>query len=465
MIKKSILIAILFMHLALIPALAAPPAQDGQILHVVQPGETLFAIAQRYGTTIDAIIAANQLDNPDSLVIGQKLVIPVAAAVAPPIDLMYTVRPGDTLTMIARRYSTTVDELARLNLLLNPNLIYVGQQLYLPDTTSVESSDSSGFHIYVAQPGDTLAKIAARHGLTVWALAQFNGIANPNIIQVGQRLLIPGDGPASNLPTPLVSITILPAIAIQGQTLQIVVETNGPVSIDGAYNGLPLFWSGEVSPYRTLIGIPAMARPGTYALEIRVLQGDLNVSAHSMIQVVEGVFGTQYLSFDAETSKLLDADLVEQEAQLVWDTTIQATLPQHWSGPLNLPLDGQPKISAPFGIRRAYGNVPPTSFHSGVDYAVPAGTPIYAPAPGKVVLAEALQVRGGAVIVDHGRGVMSGYWHLSQIDVVVGQMVNTGDLLGLVGSTGLSTGAHLHWELRVMGVPVDPLQWTYQTIQ
>jgi murein DD-endopeptidase MepM/ murein hydrolase activator NlpD len=84
---------------------------------------------------------------------------------------------------------------------------------------------------------------------------------------------------------------------------------------------------------------------------------------------------------------------------------------------------------------------------------------VLSPAKGRVVLAEPLQVRGNAVILDHGRGVMTGYWHLSRIDVSVGQEVEAGDLLGLVGNTGLSTGAHLHWEVRVMGIQVDPLQW------
>lgn len=463
--KAFVLLLIALLIQIAFPALAAPSAQDGQTIHTVQAGETLFAIAQYYGTTVEAIVAANQLVNPDHLSVGQKLVIPVSTAASTSTTLPYIVQPGDTLSMIAKRYNITVDELARLNLLLNPNLIYVGQPLQVPGLPDIQASRPAGGQVYVAQAGDTLAQIAARYGLTMWALAQANGITNPNVIHVGQRLFIPTGDETSNLPAPLVSIAVLPSIAVQGQTIQIVVETGGPVSLDGTYNGLPLFWTGETGPYRTLIGIPAMAQPGSYALEIRALQGDQSVSAHSMILVVEGVFGTQYLSFDDETSQLLDATLVEQEAQLVWDITVQATLPQRWNGPLTLPLDGQPKTSAPFGIRRAYGDGPPTSYHSGVDYAVPAGTPVYAPAPGKVVLAEALQVRGNAVIVDHGRGVMSGYWHLSQIDVVVGQTVNAGDLLGLVGSTGLSTGAHLHWELRVMGVPVDPLQWTWQTIQ
>ena len=83
-----------------------------------------------------------------------------------------------------------------------------------------------------------------------------------------------------------------------------------------------------------------------------------------------------------------------------------------------------------------------------------------APASGTVVLAEPLDVRGNAVVIDHGAGVFTGYWHLSQIDVQAGQQVKPGDQLGLVGTTGLSTGNHLHWEMRVHGIAVDPLQWT-----
>jgi murein DD-endopeptidase MepM/ murein hydrolase activator NlpD len=76
-----------------------------------------------------------------------------------------------------------------------------------------------------------------------------------------------------------------------------------------------------------------------------------------------------------------------------------------------------------------------------------------------VTLAEPLSVRGNAVIIDHGRGIFTGYWHLSELDVTVGQSLNTGDVIGLVGNTGLSTGAHLHWEMRVHGIAVDPMQF------
>ena len=73
-------------------------------------------------------------------------------------------------------------------------------------------------------------------------------------------------------------------------------------------------------------------------------------------------------------------------------------------------------------------------------------------------------MRGNAVVIDHGGGVYSGYWHMSELRVVVGQSLNTGDVIGLVGNTGLSTGAHLHWELHVYGVAVDPMQFLEEAL-
>ena len=89
---------------------------------------------------------------------------------------------------------------------------------------------------------------------------------------------------------------------------------------------------------------------------------------------------------------------------------------------------------------------------------------MYAPADGIVILAEPLQVRGNVVLIDHGDGVISGLFHVSQIDVQAGQAVAAGDLVGLVGATGLVTGSHLHWELRVGGIAVEPREWVESTL-
>jgi murein DD-endopeptidase MepM/ murein hydrolase activator NlpD len=99
-----------------------------------------------------------------------------------------------------------------------------------------------------------------------------------------------------------------------------------------------------------------------------------------------------------------------------------------------------------------------------VDISGEAGAPVIAAASGRVALAAPLRVRGNAVILDHGLGVYSAYYHLSQILVQEGQQVAQGELIGLLGNTGLSTGAHLHWEMSVGGVLVDAPEWTTRQI-
>ena len=114
------------------------------------------------------------------------------------------------------------------------------------------------------------------------------------------------------------------------------------------------------------------------------------------------------------------------------------------------------RVSGVFGSQRIY-NGTPKSAHSGLDVAAPQGTPIRAPAAGIVTLAEPdLYLTGGTVLLDHGHGVSSNFLHLSRIDVVVGQRVEAGDTLGLVGATGRATGPHMHWGLVWFDVRVDP---------
>jgi murein DD-endopeptidase MepM/ murein hydrolase activator NlpD len=99
-----------------------------------------------------------------------------------------------------------------------------------------------------------------------------------------------------------------------------------------------------------------------------------------------------------------------------------------------------------------------------LDFSAYAGAEVIAPAGGRVVLAEFLQVRGGAVIIDHGLGVYSGVYHLSEVLATPGNLVRAGQVVGRVGSTGLSTGNHLHWDLLVAGTWVDPAAWRDQGV-
>lgn len=92
------------------------------------------------------------------------------------------------------------------------------------------------------------------------------------------------------------------------------------------------------------------------------------------------------------------------------------------------------------------------------------GDPVFAAARGRVAFSALTQVRGNLVVIDHGLGVFTGYYHLSALSVQAGQMVNPGDVIGKAGSTGLSTGPHLHWSMWINGEYVDPMEWTRRVI-
>ncbi|HEY9837552.1 MAG TPA: M23 family metallopeptidase, partial [Vampirovibrionales bacterium] len=108
-------------------------------------------------------------------------------------------------------------------------------------------------------------------------------------------------------------------------------------------------------------------------------------------------------------------------------------------------------------------------YHRGVDYAGPQGSPVVAPAAGRIALvgreSEGFEIHGNVVGIDHGQGLTSLYLHLSRIDVKEGDMVQAGQVIGAVGSTGASTGPHLHWGLYVHGQSIDPVPWRYEGVE
>jgi putative chitinase len=164
-------------------------ASSSALIHIVKPGENLFRIALRYGTTVAAIAAANHIANPSLIYVGQRLVIPTGGTSVPPGSCIYVVRRGDTLYSIARRFGVSLSSLVRVNHIINPNLIFVGQKLTIPGCGTSKPAPT-GFW-YTVRPGDTLYGIAARFGVSVWSIVAANHIPNPNLIFVGQRLFIP----------------------------------------------------------------------------------------------------------------------------------------------------------------------------------------------------------------------------------------------------------------------------------
>lgn len=183
----GLIVLIPLLGVAAFPAQAAPPAA-APIVHVVYWGETLSGIALRYGTSVQAIAGYNGLTNPNRIYAGQRLLIPAGPVDNPPSGGVHVVRYGETLSGIAFRYGVTVNALVQANALVNPNRIYAGQRLQIPTGGTPDPRPGS---YYTVRYGDTLSGIAWRYGTSVWSIAAANNIANPSLIWVGQRLYIP----------------------------------------------------------------------------------------------------------------------------------------------------------------------------------------------------------------------------------------------------------------------------------
>jgi len=401
-------------------------------------------------------------------------------AAAPPIetqhqetgDFIYTVQPGDTLAGIALRHNLAPAEIARANNLTNPSLIFPGQQLILPGGPQSQptSSTPKPTQLHTIQSGETLFEIANQYGVTVGALALTNNLPNPDMVEVGHTLKIPTGSPPDLelLPEPFVAIELSEPAIMQGRTLVVEVILSTPdARLSGSFEGHPLrFWGGQNGSWWTIIPIHALAEPNTYPIMLSATHTDgTTVTAYENVLVFEGPYGQENIRLDESRVQLLDAELIKIEQEKMTSLWSQVSTRPRWEGPFWYPVEfSKLRITSYFGTRRSYNNSEGISFHGGTDFGGHVGMPVYAPAAGTVVLAETLTIRGNAVLIDHGVGLFSGYWHLNQVTVAPGQEVYPGTLIGYVGGTGLVTGPHLHWEMRLQGTAVNPLQWVQQTI-
>ncbi len=173
----------------------------------VAPGDSLSAIAARNGTSVAALARANGIANPNAIRAGQRLTVPGGGGGSSSGGGgTYRVRPGDSLSGIAARHGVSVAALAAANGITDPNLVPAGRRLVIPSGGGRVSIGGAAHASYRVRAGDTLGGIAARHGTTVSALAALNGIRDPSMISVGRVLSVPAGRPSIEAPTSSIEV-------------------------------------------------------------------------------------------------------------------------------------------------------------------------------------------------------------------------------------------------------------------
>lgn len=351
--------------------------------HTVRPGETLAGIAARYGTTTRALAEANGIQDPNRIYAGTRLAIPGSGSAAGPSATgTYTVVRGDTLGRIAAAHGTTIKAIVEANGIRNPNLIRVGQVLTVPaggasagtGGGSAGKAPAGGATHHVVQKGDTIAKIAARYGISQQQLIDANGLTG-GVVYLGQRLsLVPGPGTPS-----------------------------------------------------------APAAGGT----------SHSVAAGETLSTIARRYGTTIKAI-ASASGISDPNRIRVGQKL----TIPAT--GGGSTSLRCPVQGGASFMNDWGFPRSGGR-----FHEGNDLFAPRGTPVVAVVSGTATQTTG-RLGGNQVKLVGDDGATYHYTHLHSFGKA--GRVAAGDVIGTVGNTGNAAGGptHVHFEIHVRGSAVNP---------
>ncbi|MFO8043417.1 MAG: M23 family metallopeptidase [Alkalispirochaeta sp.] len=286
--------------------------------------------------------------------------------------------------------------------------------------------------------------------------------------------------PGVALPATAVDV---PPTVLQGEVLPVTISsapaTGAPMTgatvaltlSDGSRYRAPAWraaahGSSDRTLWVALLGVPSTAAIGDAQVVVQFsgadrATGEAREDQTLPVQIGEGRFRSERIALNRDLTDLRTTDDPRraEQSQTLWELIHRMDIESRGHlGRFRLPVRDFRETSL-FGDRREFSYADggsARSIHNGLDLAAPTGTPVVAPGAGRVVMAEDRIITGLSVILEHLPGVYTIYYHLDSMEVSLGDTVATGSPLGTVGSTGLSTGPHLHWELRVAGVAVDP---------
>lgn len=381
---------------------SAATAQNGEAEHFVQVGDSWAALGRRYGVdSVQLQAASGHINGQREPAIGSAVMVP-----SQPAFYGNLIRSADGgLLQTAVSHNTSAWQIALQNEISFPHRPLFYQPVFIEEAGKFPSDLPIGFETL------ELSAVPAH----------------------------PGEGAGYRGQT-TVPLTVTAELTMRGGRAGLAMDVTKNGRFQTATTGTGAFFgSGEPALTIQVDGHPLWSQPWTFEDKVWAYQ-ELYFTG----------------SAGAITQEMIDAERAQMFA--LWEPNT----PLQWTTPFQRPIDTYFEVTSWYGTRRSNNGGPYSTYHEGVDYSAYDGTPVMAAAAGTVVLAELLPVRGNTVVIDHGAGVYTGMYHLSGLETAVSETVQVGDVVGLVGTTGLSTGNHLHWDLIVNTVWVDGEAWLVQ---
>lgn len=456
-------------------------AQDQQPegpIYIVQEGDSLWDIAIRFGVSIESLTRINNINDASQLSVGDNLVIPGLEGINGYLNTV-EVNFGESILSLSRKYQLPIQDLLELNHLTTSNELYAGKTIVVLEQ-NLQTRETARSAISNNQ---SLFEHAIMNDSNPWKYVMDNQLGQSWMVIPGDVIHFKNENPNENenqagnssspsaFPGEITDIQLEPFSAIQGKTEVIRISGSEGLEIEGKLLDKNLeFFSENNGNYVSIQGIHAMVEPGTHPLEIEIsFPDDWNEAQNEDQKTIINFSQPIYIksggyAFDpvlVVSPETIDPTVTRPEDAQWSALGASASAEKFWKGKFvsPVPKDYEDCWPSLFGNRRSYNGSPYEYFHTGLDFCGGVGTEIYAPASGKVVFAGPLTVRGNATVIDHGWGVYTAYMHQSKIFVKPGEMVEPGQLIGLVGDTGRVTGPHLHWEVWAGGIQVDPMDW------
>ena len=463
MVKKttSFIIALILITINLSVAFAQE--SSGNPIYIVQPGENLTEIADKFDVSVQEIISINGILDSNLISEGTELIIPGLEGVTGYL-ITYPVQIGESFQLLLRKNHITTENFIKLNNLISPAEIFVGTNLVLPSFDQNEQNPISSF--IINETSSTFGQ-AVMHGQNRWFVNNYNGYYLPFEI-TGETFYYPSDDSitiSSPISPYIQSIELTPLPIVQGHTAVLKITSVLPVELTGEMNDriLHFFIDPLNQFYYALDGIHALEEPGLVELKINgVFENGEIFQIDQMVLLSDGGYIDEPITVK---STFIDKDLNIEESNKIDALITPITDEKYWNDKFRFPVDGSLSdqtiaFSSYFGNRRSYNSGQYYGFHGGLDFIVALNSlNIYAPAPGIIIFAGPMDIRGNTTFINHGQGVVSGYAHQFELLVEQGQRVETGELIGKIGNTGRVTGPHLHWDIWVNGNQVDPFDW------